>query len=438
MKAQIILFGLPSWILVDVTWSMISQIARHVPESYSITVYLIFALTIGNLVPLLLNYFFFHENENSNSSSLSKDSPRASQISPPHLSTIITFILSLGFLSGLALALLWNQPITIGSHRYSIPFCFIFFLIGACSSSSNVTHYIFISQFSSKETTNLSTGMALGSMAAGLMGLTQGLVLSSEGFSVSDTFLLLSVFYVPAFFSFLQLSSSAGSESSSSTRSDDSFAHLLNDDKENPSSSSLVHPSSSNLSSSPFSSFYNHHSTLVHFQFFNTLLGYGLIPALISPICSLFKSPALVTLFATSILCILDPLCRSLTAFWSLSSLSQLTSASLILYSLATLLLIPLALSSTASPLLSAPGGGVYAILTYVSFGTLFGFINTSVFLYLKQQSTNLPSHPPISPGPSPGYSIQHAYRFTGIVSQSGALCGSLISLLLVISGAIK
>jgi hypothetical protein len=421
MKGQIILFGLPSWILVDVTWSMISQIAPHVPESYSITVYLIFALTLGNLIPLILNSCFL-----SSTSSSSPKKDISTPLTSSHLSSLIFFILSLGFLCGISLALLWNQPIAITSHRVSLPFCFIFFLIGACSSSSNVTHYMFISQFSPKETTYLSTGMALGSMTAGLMGLTQGLVFSSRGFSVTDTFLLLSVFYLPALLSFFQLSAMASKSPATSDSSLESFSRLLNDDENPPSPTPL----------SPSASFYEHNSTLLRLQFCNTILGYGLIPALVSPICSLFTSPALVTLIATSTLCILDPLCRSLTTFWSFSTLSQLTVASLILYSLAALLLVPLALSSSSS-LFTAPGGGVYAILAYVSFGTLFGFINTSVFLFLKQQSTTLP---PLSSSPPSvgGYSIQHAYRLTGIVSQTGALCGSLLSVLLVISGAIK
>jgi MFS family permease len=407
MNREIILFGLPSWALIDITWSMVSQISQHVPESYSITVYLIFALTIGNLVPLLLNHYF-------------------SKISTNLLSTMITSILSIGFICGVALSLLWNKPITIGSHQYSIPFCCVFFLIGACSSSSNVTHYMFISQFPSQsDTTSLSTGMALGSMTAGLLGMIQGLLLSSWGFSVSYAFLAIAALFLPSLYSFRKLSLTA----SPRLPVHESEHTLLSSEKEDHS-----------YITSSFSSFYQHHPTLVRLQFFNTCLGYGIIPALISPICSSFRSPYLVILLATGIFCVLDPLCRSMTVFWSLSSISFLSFASYLLYSIAILLLIPLLLPSS-SALLSSPVGGLYPILLYVSFGTLFGFINTSVFLFLKQQqSTTLSPSDSSSTSSisSRGASIQHAYRYTGIISQTGALCGSLVSFLLVISGVIR
>jgi hypothetical protein len=405
MKSEILLFGLPSWALIDITWSMVSQISKHVPESYSITVYLIFALTIGNLVPLLLNRYFL-------------------KISTNLLSKMIISILSIGLLCGIALSFLWNKPITIGSHQYSIPFCCVFFLIGACSSSSNVTHYMFISQFPSQsDTTSLSTGMALGSMTAGLLGIAQGLVLSNWGFTVSSAFLVIAALFIPSLFSFRQLSFSA----SLRLPVHESEHTLLDSEKEDTTSSATA----------SFSSFYQHHPTLVRLQFFNTCLGYGLIPALISPICSSFRSPYLVILLATGIFCVVDPICRSLTIFWSLSSISLLSSASFLLYSIATLLLIPLLLPSS-SPLLSSPVGGLYPILLYISFGALFGFINTSVFLFLKQQQS-IPH--PLSDSTATSISsasIQHAYRYTGIISQSGALCGSLLSFLLVISGAIR
>lgn len=35
------------------------------------------------------------------------------------------------------------------------------------------------------------------------------------------------------------------------------------------------------------------------------------------------------------------------------------------------------------------------------------------------------------------GLCFQDAYRWTGIVSQTGALCGSIVSFLLVVSGAL-
>lgn len=96
------------------------------------------------------------------------------------------------------MALLWRTTIPVGGNDYSLVFCLIFFAVGACSSTSNVTHFTYVAVFPDNETTALSTGMALGSMAAGVMGLLQGAVLEDAGMSVASCYLAVSALYIPA------------------------------------------------------------------------------------------------------------------------------------------------------------------------------------------------------------------------------------------------
>jgi hypothetical protein len=97
-----------------------------------------------------------------------------------------------------AMSLLWGTTVPAGGHRYSFVFCFLFFIVGACSSTSNVTHFTYVSVFRSNETTALSTGMALGSMLAGILGILQGTVLGDAGMHIAANYLAIASLYVPA------------------------------------------------------------------------------------------------------------------------------------------------------------------------------------------------------------------------------------------------
>lgn len=96
------------------------------------------------------------------------------------------------------MSLLWSVTVPAGDHRYSFIFCVLFFFVGACSATSNVTHFTYVSVFPSNETTALSTGMALGSMLAGVLGILQGTVLGDVGMSISSNYLAVAALYVPA------------------------------------------------------------------------------------------------------------------------------------------------------------------------------------------------------------------------------------------------
>jgi uncharacterized membrane protein YjfL (UPF0719 family) len=342
-------------------------------------------------------------------------------VSQQNLRVTLVLICTVGMLCGFGMALFWNQTVRIGNRHYSLIFYLLFLVVGACSSTSNVTHYIYVSEYTKIETTCLATGMALGSTTAGILGILQGFVLKSYGMSVSYTYGAVALMYIPAIIAVMTMKDTLDE----SKHKMNGLLTPIDDSESNHHDNTLMDRRGDALRDrvgvSPLSGPY---STIFKLHCLNSMLGYGIVPSLISPICSRFTSSGTVLLLATGIACTLDPMFRSFTVYRALDTMREIVIGTCVLVSLAILLVITLALPHDSSLLNSDGGvGGVYPVLLYVLFGVLFGFINTSVFLYLKHHV-----HP---------LDIQEGYRWAGVMSQSGALLGSLISFSLVISGGI-
>jgi hypothetical protein len=534
-----IIFGLPTWALVDGTWSSLSQLADNLPEGYDISAYLILSLTLGNIFPLVLGY------------TIGKTGQRI-------LHYLIYGILVLGWITGILLGIFWSASVTIASHDISLPLCILFFCVGACSSSSNVTHYVFVSTYDAMNTTALATGMGLGSMIAGCLGIIQGLWLIDYGFDTTYYYILLSVLYLPAMLSFRQLlleskpNRYAGMSTTSNTNpNDDHFEEIItilitksndvspeysnfinsgnvghqisensnrinlnygkddrggtsspyfrdsenntinplqqNQSQSNPSTLSKFRDSGSlgKLPSLPSTNttftrkvsnnqhlnpkklidhrlFILHNKFILSLQFLNSLLGYGFVPAIISFACGKFPNANTILLFATTIGAIIDPIAKYLTNYMRFKTLNQLICASVMLLLLASGLIISSVLPSSSS--FYTEGNGLFPMLCYICFNTLFGFTNISVFRYFKEKTNfNFDTYMMYNSRASQEHSsnsknkalivfeqtnhevfftlsdelIQHAYRYNGIASQSGALVGSVIAFSLVVSNSL-
>eukprot|EP01040_Poterioochromonas_malhamensis_P025182 gene25182-31345_t len=125
-----VIFGLPTWALVDGTWSSLSQLADRLPEGYNISAYLILSLTLGNIFPIAIGCAL----EKFFSSSL--------------LENLIYWILAIGAFTGILMGVFYDYSVSIGGSDISLPLCILFFIVGGCSSSSNVTHFTYVSTFS--------------------------------------------------------------------------------------------------------------------------------------------------------------------------------------------------------------------------------------------------------------------------------------------------
>jgi hypothetical protein len=118
---------------------------------------------------------------------------------------------------------------------------------------------------------------------------------------------------------------------------------------------------------------------------------------------------------------VLDPIFKALTYYIRIRTFQGLRTATCALILLALGLVLCAALPANL-PLYKG-AGGILPISLYVGFGALFGFSNTCVFRYFKEN---------IDPN-----CVQHSYRWSGIASQTGALIGSLIAFTVVVTGII-
>ena len=441
-----ILFGLPTWALVDGTWASLSQLAEHLPEGYNISAYLILSLTLGNIFPILIGYIM----EKSHSQIL--------------LVRLIYFILVTGFITGILMGIVWEYSVTVSGTAISLPLMLLFFIVGACSSSSNVTHYMYVSTYLPRNTTDLGTGMGVGSMISGILGILQGVWLINYGFSTTIYYITLSLLYLPAMLSFYRLKTSKSNDMTESKKIRES-ASLIANLESNPFSSFQESSSSSvsdiqfvskeNLLKEKYQSFFTSYFPILLLQLTNSALGYGFVPALISYACGKFPNANTILLFSTGLSAIIDPCFRFFTNYYRFRTFQQLLIASAVLVGLALGLIICSSLSPSSS--FYTNNNGCLPVLCYISFNSLFGFTNISIFRYFKEEAilVNLTTasstvrHQPQKANDlnahgdteekeeSLDYRVQHAYRYIGIASQAGALLGSILAFSLVVSSSL-
>lgn len=385
-----VILGIPTWAVVDGTWSLLSEIAEKQPEGYSISAYLMLALTFGNVFPLVIGYLL-------------------EQSTKLQLKRLILGILSLGLTTSILLAICWSDVVSFNSTNVSLPLYILFFIVGVCSSTSNVTHFMFVSSYDASCTTGLAVGMGIGSMISGVLAILQGFLLVDVGYSPSLYFATLAMLYVPSIYvvvAYTKVDSHAPAPRSAGSyevlTDQDTFAK---EEQEN-----TVMPFN-------FSSFFQSYKSLLGMHLLSCSLGYGLVPALISYACGRFAGRDWVLLLATGLYAIINPWFRYATDYYRLESIQGLWQGAGVLVVLTLGLLLCATLPSNLA--LYRGAGGILPIILYVAFGCLFGYTNTCVYRYLKEHT--LPSQ------------VQGVYRCFGVASQTGALAGSLVAFAYVI-----
>lgn len=377
--SSFLLIGLPTWAVIDGTWAVLAELADRLPEGYGISAYLMLSLTLGNVTSLAAGYVL-------------------TKATRAQLRHAIMFVLCFGCVTTLLLAFLWQYTVSAGGGRLSLPLFVIFFGMGACSSVSNVTHYMFVSTCLPSSTTALSLGMGLGSMVAGVLAILQGLLLASRGYSVGYYFGTLALLYLPALHATYRQSDSPASEAAYSAVDPEGL--LVNH----------------KLEEFQTSSFISEHRSILLLQMVSCSLGYGVVPALVSFACGRFDHPDTVLLLATGLAAIINPWARLLTDYYRLSTVPALWTA----VALMLLLTGGLVLCATlpAELALFRGSGGALPIVLFVMLGNLFGYINTCVFRQVKDIAA--------------AQQVDQAFRCLAVASQFGAFVGSVLAFIFV------
>ncbi len=428
-----VIFGLPTWALVDGTWSSLSQLADRLPEGYNISAYLILSLTLGNIFPIAIGY------------ALEKF------FSPSLLENLIYWILTIGAFTGILMGVFYDYSVSVGGSDVSLPLCILFFIVGGCSSSSNVTHFTYVSTFSAQSTTALGTGMGFGSMIAGILGILQGVWLIDYGFNTTIYYIVLSVLYVPAMYSFYQLNHHYALSPNTSKHEISSFLGvveenpvsspiLTNQDHQQPRASPEITHYRNSKERSKSSHFIWQYAHILSLQAFNSSLGYGIVPALISYACGKFPNANTILLFATGTAAIVDPWSRFCTNFYHLNTYKQLLYASSVLFFLALGLIICSVIPPSSSFYIE--GNSFLPVVLYICFNALFGYTNISIFRYFKEKASITSSSSSSETNPNnlqqiSDKQIQNAYRYSGVASQVGALLGSILAFSLVVTNSL-
>lgn len=405
-----LLLGLPTWVIVDGVWASLSTIAETAPEGYAISSYLMLCLSISNIFPLLCGYYL------------------SNRVSSRVLKNVIALILGIAFIVGILISFEWYQTVIISSNSVSFPLYLLFFLSSACASSSNVTLYMFVSNYPSSCTTMLSTGMGIGSMLAGIFSLLRGLLLANYDLGIENYFLLLSSLFLLSMIAFRVLSAELQLHTPSALRRymevNMNIQNSNRNSNDESSNGEVLEDTGSLLTKQEYNEndFLQSHFHILILLFIIALFGYGVVPSLISYACSKFYRPDRILFLATSISSILDPVFRALTEFKRIETYFGFIISTVVLISLAFLLLI-CAVANPASSIYAYHNNNLLPLIFYISFDSLFGFTLTSIFLYFKVKI--------------PPEFVENAYRFNSVVMQLGAFVGSLLTFCLIVFKAI-
>lgn len=412
--------GLPTWILVNGTWSALSGMADKAPEGFAISAYLMLCLSTGNLCPLIMNAYVFRN------------------LSPRGILGVVCLLDIVGLVSGIAMALSWEWTVSISGQRSSLALFLCFLSVGASSSAANVAKYMLVANLSGTHTSHLSTGIALGSMLAGLLGIARGFT-SDLGFNVSIFIALLCLAYVPSIAVVITFyrrgyKSQASYGTMHGSTLEDGNTQLLPAGGSKASSDPAVSAQSFRRRSffcfnANDLNYFSTASSTRNFLLVQALmagLGFGFVPAVLSTVCAKFRSPYTVLLLATAISCIIDPIGRFITASRSLNSHREVYITASTLGCLAGMLFVLGLLPSNS--LYKAEAGGVLPAILYVAFIPIFGFLNTSIFLLMKKEAVSTLMGPD-----EQKHSVESdLVRLCGIMTQTGAMIGSVSSFVLI------
>lgn len=268
------------------------------------------------------------------------------------------------------------------------------------------------------ETVLLATGIGLGTMTSGLLVLFLGLVL--EPYSHIPINTLISLFYVAlaviyarailAFYRILSWNSETNVKALQSKIAVDDKVSATKGVKVDVGVNTSFYnvlTSRSSRCSDDHSDCYNQllagvedeeskhrplqipkklpciHRNLLILMFVTGVMGFGIIPSIISTVCALFSSPNSVLFYATSLGCLMDPFGRMHTHYYQLRSINEFYVTFGLISAVTGTMLLFLCLPSDNPVFHSGIWCALPAVL-YIMFIYLFGFLSTSVFNYIN------------------------------------------------------
>lgn len=154
-------FGLGSWVAVNGLWVELPLIVNTLPEAWTLPSYLTVIIQMANIGPLLVTIIY--------------------KLLPGRLkeSWVNYIILSVGVVACVLLAFFWDKTTTVAGERHSTAFFIITFFLALVDCTSSVTFLPFMMRFPAKYVTTYYIGEGLSGFVPGLIGLAQGVGIST-------------------------------------------------------------------------------------------------------------------------------------------------------------------------------------------------------------------------------------------------------------------
>nr|XP_046252628.1 solute carrier family 52, riboflavin transporter, member 3-A [Scatophagus argus] len=149
-------FGLGSWVAVNGLWVQLPLIVNTLPEGWELPSYLTVIIQLANLGPLLVTVMH--------------------KVCPGRLKEhfVIYPILSVGVLSCILLAFLWDKTTIVAGESHSTAFFILTFFLSLVDCTSSVTFLPFMMQLPAKYVTTYFIGEGLSGFIPGIVALAQG------------------------------------------------------------------------------------------------------------------------------------------------------------------------------------------------------------------------------------------------------------------------
>lgn len=154
-------FGLGSWVAVNGLWVELPLMVNTLPEAWTLPSYLTVIIQMANVGPLLVAIIY--------------------KLFPGRLkeSAVNYIILSIGVVACILLAFFWNKTTMVAGELHSTAFFIITFFLALVDCTSSVTFLPFMMRFPAKYATTYYIGEGLSGFIPGIIGLAQGVGIST-------------------------------------------------------------------------------------------------------------------------------------------------------------------------------------------------------------------------------------------------------------------
>ncbi|XP_077983490.1 solute carrier family 52, riboflavin transporter, member 3-B-like [Glandiceps talaboti] len=191
VQILVCLLGMASWIDINGVWVELPLMVWLLPENWNLPSYLVILIQVANIGPLLFLI-------------ISKLTKKKIEIPTNYI------IISVGALSCLLLAFLWDRTSYIGGANHSTAFLTLCFFLSLVDCTSSVSFLAFMASFPKGYLTAYFVGESLSGLVPSILALIQGVGGNAECINTTVPFInetvniteyQLSYYYPPARFS---------------------------------------------------------------------------------------------------------------------------------------------------------------------------------------------------------------------------------------------